>query len=216
VNRRHTSSSRILITAGPTVEPLDPVRFISNYSTGAMGYEIAKQAAEKGFEVCLITGPVSLQPPAGVEVIKIRTAREMRDRVIERVDDCACVIMAAAVCDFRPAEQKQEKIKKQDKMTLELVRNPDILSELGSKKNLVRVGFALETESEWLRNARDKLRAKNLDLIVANVKKENNDPFGEGSKDFTLVDKLGNTKDLKGVSKAECAKTVLEEAGRML
>jgi phosphopantothenoylcysteine decarboxylase/phosphopantothenate--cysteine ligase len=216
VKKEKTPSSRILITAGPTVEPLDPIRFISNYSTGTMGYEIAKQATERGLDVCLITGPVDLEPPRGVEVVKVRTAREMRDRVLERADDYGCVIMAAAVCDFRPYEQKKEKIKKQDRLTLELVRNPDILSELSSKKHLIRVGFALETGREWLENAREKMRAKKLDLIIANVKGEGKDPFGGGNKDFTIIDKLGNVKDLRGISKAECAKVILEETERML
>ena len=192
--------------------PLD----ISNYSTGKMGYEIAKEAAARGFEACLITGPVHLSPPSGVEVVRVRTACEMRDRVMERAENYDCVIMAAAVCDFRASDQKEEKIKKQDKLTLELVRNPDILSELSEAKNFIRVGFALEASKEWLENAQEKLRAKKLDLIVANVKGAEKDPFGEGSKDFTLIDKENNIKDLKNISKEECAKAILEEVERML
>ena len=215
MNTTTPPSRRILITAGPTIEPLDPVRFISNYSTGTMGYEIAREAAKKGFETCLITGPVSLTAPSGVEVVKAQSAREMRDRVLERVKNYECLIMAAAVCDFRPEERKGEKIKKQQKLTLELVRNPDILSEIGPRKGLIKVGFALETGEGWLENAKEKLRTKNLDLIVVNVKTESKDPFGPGEKDFTLIDKTNNMKSFKGISKEGCAKTILEEAEKM-
>jgi phosphopantothenoylcysteine decarboxylase/phosphopantothenate--cysteine ligase len=180
-----------------------------------MGYEIAREAAKKGFDTCLITGPVSLAAPSGVEVVKVQSACEMRDRVLERVENYECLIMAAAVCDFRPGKRKEEKIKKQEKMTLELVRNPDILSEVRPKEGFIKVGFALETGEEWLKNAKEKLRTKNLDLIVVNVKTEGKDPFGPGEKDFTLIDKTNNMKNLKGISKEACAKAILEEAGKM-
>lgn len=216
MNKKNTLPKRILVTAGPTVEPLDPVRFISNYSTGTMGYEIAREAARKGHDTCLVTGPVQLPPPAGAEVVRVQTALEMRDKVVERVENYDCVIMAAAVCDFRPGERKKDKIKKQEKMTLELVKNPDILAEVGKKEGLVKVGFALETGEGWLENAKEKLQTKNLDLIVTNVKEGARDPFGPGDKDFTIIDRVGNTKELKGASKEQCAEIILSEVERLL
>jgi phosphopantothenoylcysteine decarboxylase/phosphopantothenate--cysteine ligase len=215
VNKDRTIPTRILVTAGPTIEPLDPVRFISNHSTGIMGYEIAKEALKRGLEVCLVTGPVHLAPPIGAEVVGVTTAREMKDRVLERVGEYDCVIMAAAVCDFRAREEKKEKIKKKDGLTLELVKNPDILEKIGVRKGLVKVGFALETEENWLANAKEKMRTKNLDLIIANVKKGAADPFGPGEKNFVLVDKTGGTKELKNVSKDECASLILDEVARL-
>ncbi|MFQ5951958.1 MAG: phosphopantothenoylcysteine decarboxylase [Candidatus Omnitrophota bacterium] len=216
MKKNRTSPTRILVTAGPTVEPLDPVRFISNYSTGEMGHELARKSVERGFETCLITGPVHLPPPAGMEVIKVETAREMRDRVMERAGDYDCVIMAAAVCDFRPRKKSDQKIKKQEKITLELVRNPDILKELSEKEGLIRVGFALEVGKGWLENAKEKMETKKLDMIIINVKEELSDPFGPGEKDFLLLDKEGSSRDLKGISKAQCAEIILEEVERML
>jgi phosphopantothenoylcysteine decarboxylase/phosphopantothenate--cysteine ligase len=216
VNKKNNPPKRILVTAGPTIEPLDPVRFISNYSTGTMGYEIAREAVRKGHDTCLVTGPVQLSPPAGVEVVRTQTALEMRDRVMERVEKYDCVVMAAAVCDFRPEERKKDKIKKQEKMTLELVKNPDILTEVGKKEGLVKVGFALETGAGWLENAKEKLQAKNLDLIVTNVKEGARDPFGPGDKDFTIIDREGNAKELKGASKEQCAEIILSEVERLL
>ncbi|MGB2630390.1 MAG: phosphopantothenoylcysteine decarboxylase [Candidatus Omnitrophota bacterium] len=215
MNKDRTSPTRILITAGPTIEPLDPVRFISNHSTGLMGYEIAGKAKEKGYEVCLITGPTSLSFPEGVDIVKVDTACEMRDRVFEQIESCRCLIMAAAVCDFRPREKKKQKIKKREEMTLELVKNPDILEEIGEKDNLVKIGFALETGDEWLEKAKTKLQTKKLDLIIVNVKTAEMDPFGPGKKDFVLIDKNNNTRELKGVSKEQCAEIIVKEAEKL-
>jgi phosphopantothenoylcysteine decarboxylase/phosphopantothenate--cysteine ligase len=181
-----------------------------------MGYDIAKEALKRGLEVCLITGPVHLAPPIGAEIVEVTTAREMRDRVLERIGEYDCVIMAAAVCDFRAREKRTEKIKKKDELTLELVRNPDILKEIGEKKGLVKIGFALETEENWLENAKEKMKTKNLDLLIANVKKGAADPFGPGEKDFVLMDKTGGTKELKNISKGECASLILDEAERLV
>ncbi|NQT33185.1 MAG: hypothetical protein HQ594_05885 [Candidatus Omnitrophica bacterium] len=213
---------KILITAGPTIEPLDPVRYISNRSTGAMGYEIAKKAREKGFDVCLVSGPVALAPPDGVKTIKVNTAREMRDSVMERIDDYDCIIMAAAVCDFRPEETEEQKIKKSDELTLNLVSNPDILAGLSEKENLLKVGFALETENA-LENGSDKLKRKNLDLIVINVISAENDPFGpnhpsEGAqnrRNYTLIDSGDKAREVNGATKDELAEFLIDEIGKL-
>ncbi len=203
----------ILITAGPTVEPIDPVRFISNFSTGLMGYKIAAEAVRRGFRVCLISGPVCLSPVDGAELVNVTTAREMRERVIERLDHADCLIMAAAVCDFRPSDVKERKIKKDGKMTLEFVENPDILKETGQRQGLVKVGFALETE-DMIGNAEKKLEEKGLDLIIANIKSAEENPFGDGKKRFSVIDRDHNIGKLENVTKDECAASVLDEVER--
>ena len=159
----------ILVTAGPTREEIDPVRYISNHSSGKMGYALASAAQRRGARVILISGPVNLAAPPGVELLKIETAAEMRDMVMAKVKECAVVIKAAAVADYRPAEQKKIKIKKKaDELALRLVKNPDILAELGQmKKRPFLVGFAAETNSLEA-NAARKIEEKNLDIIVAN------------------------------------------------
>jgi phosphopantothenoylcysteine decarboxylase/phosphopantothenate--cysteine ligase len=159
---------RFLITAGPTREFLDPVRFISNRSSGKMGYALARAAARYG-RVTLVSGPVALKPPSGVEFVPVTTAQEMAGAVLSRYARADVVIMAAAVCDFRPKRPARGKIKKTGfSGKLELAPTVDILAELGRRKRRqVLVGFAAETGS-LVRNARAKLRRKNLDLIVAN------------------------------------------------
>lgn len=206
---------KAVVTAGPTVEPIDPVRFLSNFSTGVMGYEIAKACRDAGFQTCLVTGPVSLEAPAGVDVIKVTTAREMRARVLERAKGADCLIMAAAVCDFRPEKLSGKKIKKSAGITLRLVKNPDILAEATGKAGLIKVGFALETDHAEA-NAVKKLKAKGLDLIVLNTKKKGTDPFGGGKKDFTLIDSNLRQRRLKGVSKQKLARELAGEVERML
>ncbi|MBE9504465.1 MAG: bifunctional phosphopantothenoylcysteine decarboxylase/phosphopantothenate--cysteine ligase CoaBC, partial [Proteobacteria bacterium] len=158
---------KILITAGPTMEDVDPVRFISNRSSGKMGYAIAREAARRGAEVTLISGPVSLERPEGLTCINVRSAEEMHKAVMAEVDGSHALIMAAAVADFKPAKLSKEKIKKGDAstMTLELSKAPDILAELGKgKKARLMVGFAAESENV-LENTAKKLKEKKLDLI---------------------------------------------------
>lgn len=159
----------ILVTAGPTREFIDPVRFISNPSTGKMGYALARAAAERGARVVLVSGPTAEEPPAGIEVLKVTTAIEMLETVKEYFPGVDIVIKAAAVVDYRPASTAKQKIKKGDaQLQLTLERNPDILELLGSRKGeKILVGFAAETQ-DLLENAREKLQRKNLDLIVAN------------------------------------------------
>ncbi len=160
---------KLLITAGPTIEDIDPVRYISNRSSGKMGYAIAQAAYEAGAEVSLISGPVVLDAPEGVDCYKIRSALQMHKRVFEQLDNVDIFIATAAVADYRPVATKAQKIKKtQDSMTIELVKNPDILADVSAhNKKLFTVGFAAET-TELEKYAQDKLDSKNLDMIAAN------------------------------------------------
>ena len=159
----------LLVTAGPTREELDPVRYISNYSSGKMGYAIARAARMRGAEVVLVSGPTFLTPPQGVTLIPVVSAEQMRKTVLEALPKATAVVKSAAVADYRPAQQATQKLKKTaDDMTLILEKNPDILSEVGAcKEGRVLVGFAAETQ-DLLKHAADKLKRKNLDLIVAN------------------------------------------------
>lgn len=161
---------KVLVTAGPTEEPIDPVRFITNKSSGKMGVAIAQRAAARGADVTLVAGPMKVAPPEGVTVISVRTAQEMYDRVTEVFPEMDIVIKAAAVADFRPIIQSDRKIRKDEfGESIKLVKNPDILQCLGENKRMdqVLVGFAAETQ-DVLRNAREKLIRKNMDMIVAN------------------------------------------------
>ena len=201
----------ILITAGPTIEPIDPVRYLSNYSTGKMGFELARAAKRKNYKVILISGPTALTPPAGVRFIPVKTALDMKREVLKFFRQADCIVMTAAVSDFRPAKASKKKIKKASKTTfsLRLKRNPDILAEVARVKGRrVLVGYSLETEGA-LENARKKLKAKNLDIIVANKTGPGASPFGPGSKDIAIIDSRGNTAKLKGVSKAKIASFLL-------
>lgn len=163
---------RFLITAGPTVEPIDPVRFLSNRSSGKMGFALANQAKKLGHEVILVAGPTQLKAPKNVNLISIQTALEMHDQVLKNFVHADIIIKAAAVCDFRPQNFQAQKIKKEgiaENWQLNLVRNPDILAKLGQlkQKQQLLVGFAAESE-DIKQNATKKLAAKNLDWIVAN------------------------------------------------
>ena len=162
---------QVLITAGPTYEDLDPIRFIGNRSTGAMGYALASQALRRGASVTLVSGPVHLPDPRGADVVHVRSAREMHAAVMERFEEADVLIMAAAVADYRPEQREPHKIKKGGDLQLDLVRNPDILADVGAKRTqrpAVLVGFALETEN-LEQGARGKLERKAADLIVANT-----------------------------------------------
>jgi phosphopantothenoylcysteine decarboxylase/phosphopantothenate--cysteine ligase len=160
---------KVVVTAGPTFEAIDPVRGLTNRSSGKMGYAVAQAAAERGADVTLISGPVSLAPPAGVRTIGVRSAAEMYEKVMEQLPSATIVVMAAAVADYRPARRNPQKVKKDgNALTLELEPTEDILTAAGQHKNgKVIVGFAAETE-DVLANARKKLVAKNADLMIAN------------------------------------------------
>ena len=203
---------KVLVTAGPTVEALDPVRFISNHSTGKMGYAIAKCAMERGAEVTLITGSNALQAPDFVEVIRIQSARDMFEEVKKHMEQSDFIIKAAAVADYTPAHTATEKIKKSDDdMSIPLVRTTDILQYIGEHKqpHQVLCGFAMETQ-ELLANARKKLEKKHADMIVANSLKVAGAGFGTDTNVVTII-KQDETKELPLLSKDEVAKVILDE-----
>ena len=208
------SGSRILITAGPTHEDLDPVRFLGNRSSGRMGYAIASQAQRRGAAVTIVTGPVHLPVPYGAEVVRVRSATEMHEAVMSRFDRFDVVIMAAAVADYRPEQPQAQKIKKGGSLKLELVRNPDILADVGAKRAqlpCVLVGFALETEN-LEQSARDKLERKAADLIVAN---EASAGLGGDTNRATLVDAESATP-LPEMTKRALANQILDRVRTLL
>ncbi|MCL6518955.1 MAG: bifunctional phosphopantothenoylcysteine decarboxylase/phosphopantothenate--cysteine ligase CoaBC [Armatimonadetes bacterium] len=201
----------ILVTAGPTEEPLDPVRFISNRSSGKMGYAIAQVAANRGAKVTLVSGPTTLPQPAGVELVCVRTAAEMLEAVLSRLSDTDVIIGAAAVADYTPKSPAPEKIKKANEaLVLELEPTKDIMFEVGRRKNnRILIGFAAETENT-LENARKKLAQKNLDLIVANDVSKPEIGFGSDVNEVTLIERDGTTHDLPRMLKSEIAARILD------
>ncbi len=204
--------SRILITSGPTIEPIDPVRFLSNRSSGRSGYHLAMEARARHLgSVTFITGP-TVWVPEGVEVVRVETALEMRAAVNERLRQADVIIMAAAVSDYRSVKYYSEKMKKSgERITLELVKNPDILLEAGrdKRRGQVLVGFAAETEDIFA-NAQKKLQAKNLDLLVLNEISEANPVFGCNENQVFLVRPDGVRK-LEKMSKALIAACIWDE-----
>jgi phosphopantothenoylcysteine decarboxylase/phosphopantothenate--cysteine ligase len=210
--RRDLEGETVLVTAGPTVEDVDPVRFVSNRSSGKMGYRLAEAARDRGARVILVSGPTSLAVPHGVEVVAVRSAEEMQRAVADRVGPATVVIAAAAVSDYRPAAASVSKIKKTDgAVTLELVRTPDILKGLGEAKGgRVLVGFAAETE-DLVANARKKLEAKSLDLVVANDVTAAGAGFGGDTNAVILLRRDGGRVDVPRASNREVAERVLDE-----
>lgn len=201
---------KVLVTAGPTREAIDPVRFITNYSTGKMGYAVAKMAMYRGAEVTLVTGPTDLVPPMFVETVQVETAEQMYEAVTARAKEQDFIIKAAAVADYRPAETAAEKIKKSGGMELILERTKDILTELGADKGkTVLCGFSMETE-HMLENSRAKLRKKNLDMIAANNLRQEGAGFGTDTNILTLIT-AEEEKQLARMSKEEAAECLLEE-----
>ncbi len=207
----------ILITAGPTREELDPVRYISNHSSGKMGYALAKTARDRGARVILVSGPTCLEPPLGIELINVESACQMRDAVFSMVESCTVIIKAAAVADYRPALRSNEKIKKRGKnLTLELEKNPDILTELGQmKKPPLLIGFAAET-NDLQTNATAKLTAKNLDMIVANDINQEGAGFNTSTNIARLLYRNGTVEPLELMSKTRLADIILDRAGALL
>lgn len=205
----------ILITAGPTREAIDPVRFISNRSTGLMGYELAAAAKDLGFDVTLISGPVSLKAPRGVKTIFVDTACGMKKEVLIRVKGKSALLMASAVCDYRPESPRAKKIKKGRPFILRLVQNPDILKSVSRFKSVIKVGFALETEN-LIANAKRKLKSKNLDFIIANKATRAFSPFGGGKKEAVLIDKEGGIAWIKNASKKRIAEVILNKVSSRL
>lgn len=209
--KKDLAGARVLVTAGPTREPVDPVRFVSNYSSGKMGYAIAEAAARRGAAVTLVSGPTELPDPANLQTIRIQTAQEMLDAVIGRLPEADIVIAAAAVADYRPAKQSKSKLKKQnDWLQLELERTEDILKTIGeSKGRRVLVGFAAETDN-LLENAQRKLDEKNLDLIVANDVTDPGGVFGSETNVVTFLPRKGDCVSLPRMSKREIANAILD------
>jgi len=202
----------VMVTAGPTVEPIDPVRYLTNRSSGKMGYALANAAAGRGARVTLISGPVALRPPSGVEVILVQTAAEMYSAVMERFPSVDVVVMSAAVADYRPKVVSNQKIKKQaESLTIELEKNPDILAELGrAKKHQLLVGFAAETEN-LEKNARQKVESKNVDLLVANDVTLPGAGFGTDTNIVKLVFPDGRIVSLPQMDKLDLAHHILNE-----
>jgi phosphopantothenoylcysteine decarboxylase / phosphopantothenate---cysteine ligase len=207
----------VVVTAGPTREKIDPVRFISNHSTGKMGYALAEEAKKQGAEVILVSGPVQLSAPSGIELVNVESADEMYHAVLNYFDQADVVIKTAAVADYRPKITYDHKVKKQaGDSSIELERTKDILLELGKrKKKQVLIGFAAETENveEY---ARKKLSSKNADMIVANNVKTEGAGFGTDTNIVTLFKKSGSVTEVPLMSKSAVAKKIIEEVTSLL
>jgi phosphopantothenoylcysteine decarboxylase / phosphopantothenate---cysteine ligase len=203
----------VLVTAGPTREALDPVRFITNHSTGKMGFAIAEKAAARGAKVYLVSGPSNLPTPFGVERYDIESALEMYDAVMKLMEKADIIIKSAAVADYRVAEISNEKIKKsEDEFVIKLHKNPDILQELGKVKgDRVLIGFAMETQN-LIENAKAKVLKKNLDFIVANNLKTEGAGFAADTNVVKIIDKSGKVEDIPLMKKSELADLILDKA----
>jgi phosphopantothenoylcysteine decarboxylase / phosphopantothenate---cysteine ligase len=213
---RDLVGEKVLVTAGPTRENLDPVRYLTNRSSGKMGYAVAEAAARRGAHVILVSGPTSLEAPPGVERIDVQSAEEMHRAVLEKVADCSIAIFAAAVADYRPAESNGQKIKRnKESMTISLEPTPDILASVARNKGeRFIVGFAAETEHVE-ENARKKLAAKNADLIVANDVTSEGAGFDHDTNIVTLFARDGRDLALPRMSKSEVAQRILDEVVRL-
>jgi phosphopantothenoylcysteine decarboxylase/phosphopantothenate--cysteine ligase len=206
----------VLITAGPTQEPIDPVRYMTNRSSGKMGYALAEAAAGRGARVLLVSGPVNLKEPHGVEVVHVRTALEMRDAVMKHLDESSIILKAAAVADYHVASVPKEKLKKTaTRLSLELDPTPDILAELGKKKgHRLLIGFAAETQN-LIDEARRKLQAKNADIIVGNLVNRTDAGFESENNEVVLVMRTGESIPLPLASKREVADQIFDYALRL-
>lgn len=214
--RRDLEGETVLVTAGPTEEPIDPVRFISNRSSGKMGFALARAAAARGARVILISGPVSLPEPFGVTRVRVRTAGEMRQAVLDHLEEATVIVKAAAVADYRVAQVAAQKIKKTAmRLSLELEPTPDILAEVGRRKgDRLLIGFAAETE-DLVSEARRKLESKNCDMIVANLVGGEGVGFGAEENEVTLVMRTGEVVRLPRASKLEIAHAIFDHALRL-
>ncbi len=204
------AGKKALVSAGPTYEAIDPVRFIGNHSSGKMGYAIATQLEELGADVTLVSGPSALKLPKGVNTISVTSAAEMLHACEEHFEAADIVVMSAAVADYTPVEVASQKIKKKEnEFSIELKKTVDILATLGAKKkeNQLLVGFALETNNE-LENAKDKLIRKNLDFIVLNSMQDKGAGFATDTNKVTIIDRSGNTREFSLKSKEEVAKDI--------
>jgi len=209
---RDLEGETVLITAGPTQEPLDPVRYISNRSSGKMGYALAESASQRGAHVILVSGPVDLADPPGVDVVHVRTALEMHDAVMSHLDQAGIIVKAAAVADYHLAQVPRHKIKKTAmRLSLDLDPTLDILAELGRKKgDRLLIGFAAETEN-LVASARQKLESKNCDMVVANLVNQENTGFEADENEVVLVLRTGETIPLSRAPKREIADRIFDQ-----
>jgi len=211
--QRDLTGERVLVTSGPTREPIDPVRYLSNRSSGKMGHAVASAALRRGAEVVLISGPTTLQPPPGAVYVPVQTAEEMREASLQHLASASVVIKAAAVADYRVERPSATKIKsggKDEGLTLTLVANPDILKELAQRKGgAFLVGFAAET-NDVRKHAADKLRAKGVDLLVVNDVSQQGIGFDAEDNQVLLLDRWGGTLELPRMSKLEVAHAILD------
>lgn len=208
----------IIVTAGPTIESIDPMRYITNRSTGKMGYSIAKEAIERGADVTLITGPTNLTPPQNLKkLVKIESAKDMYEAVLANLDENDVVIKSAAVADYKPKNYSNKKIKKSDDdLVIELDRNKDIAQEIGKiKNNKILVGFAAET-NDLIENASLKIKKKNLDFIVANDLTKEGAGFGVDTNIVKIIDKEGNITEYPKMKKEEVANIILDKIKELL
>jgi len=214
--RRDLEGETVLVTAGPTQEPLDPVRYISNRSSGKMGYALAEAAAARGARVILVSGPVHLNAPAGVELIAVRTAAEMREAVFQHLPESGIVIKSAAVADFHLSKVPDQKVKKTAaRVSLELDPTPDILAELGRKKgDRLLIGFAAETQN-LAQEARRKLESKNCDMVVGNLVGGAEAGFESDENEVILVLRTGENIPVPRASKRDIADRIFDEALRL-
>jgi len=212
--KKKLKNKRILITAGPTYEPIDPVRFIGNYSSGKMGYALANELAKQGAEVILISGPtaLTLNHPS-VNIIEVQTADEMFDAAVKNFENCDVAIMAAAVADYKPDQKQEQKVKRTSQnLSISLEPNRDIAAHLGKvkKKTQIIIGFALETDDE-LKNASQKINTKNLDFIVLNSLKDKGAGFGFDTNKISIIDKAGKIESFTLKSKREVAVDIVNK-----
>ena len=208
---RDLAGERVVVTAGPTREPIDPVRYISNRSSGRMGYALAAAAARRGAQVTLVSGPTALTPPSPAVFVPVQTAEEMREAVLHHAERASIVIKAAAVADYRMAHPAEQKIKGKRELTLELTPNPDILAEVAARASgAFIVGFAAETH-DVVANARAKLQAKGIDLLVANDVSRRDIGFDAEDNEVLLIDRWGGGRALPRMSKRAVADAILDE-----
>ena len=209
--KKDLEGKKVLISAGPTIAPIDPVRYITNRSTGKMGYSIAKEAKDRGAEVVLVSGPTNLNPPKDVKIINIKTNEEMKNEIFKYFDWADIVIKSAAVADYKPKEYSTEKIKKgEGDLNLSLTRDNDILKSLGEiKTHQVLVGFAAES-NDVLKNADKKLKNKNLDFIVANDITASDTGFGSDDNKVVILSKNNEKLELEKMSKIEVASNIFD------
>ena len=210
---------KIVVTAGPTIEPLDPVRYMTNHSSGKMGYCIAKEAADRGAEVVLISGPTYLEPPKGVKHVRVNTTEDMFEEVGKYFDTCDVLVKSAAPADYRPETVSNTKIKKNkdtDELNIKYVKNPDVAAHYGKmKNNQIMVGFAAETEN-LLQYASKKLKEKNFDFIVANDVSKEGAGFNVDTNIISIIDNKGETTNYPIMDKAQVARIILDKVKYLL